>query len=352
MRILIVFGSKGKFFHMNEFADALMRFNHECKIVRDIDYSIGFPSKNVVNWLPNRKVKKLVDGFKPDIVFVDRPSRFGLEIIKEHIPLFILLRGHYWQEVEIAKKTIHSSLKDRFTLMIRNRIAEKIYENATAIFPICSYLINIIKEHHPKQNIHVFFEGIDKDRWFSVNSKNLIHPCVGLVQDANWWGKTKEMLVLKDILKQRPKINFYWAGDGPFRQEILNELKEFDNFHWLGRLSYPEKVREFLSEIDMYALISGMDLAPLTLKEAQLMEKPVLATNVGGIPEMMINNKTGFLIREGDSKQWIEKIDFLINNKEKGIEMGKEGREFVSQAFDWDIIAEKFLENIKQYIKN
>ena len=82
------------------------------------------------------------------------------------------------------------------------------------------------------------------------------------------------------------------------------------------------------------------------------MDNPVLATNVGGIPEMMIDNETGFLIREGEPKQWIEKIDFLINNKEEGIEMGKKGREFVSHIFDWDIIAQKFLESIKLYIKN
>ena len=49
------------------------------------------------------------------------------------------------------------------------------------------------------------------------------------------------------------------------------------NFHWLGKLEYPNKVREFLSEIDIYALITGMDLAPLSLKEAQLMERPVIA---------------------------------------------------------------------------
>ena len=62
-------------------------------------------------------------------------------------------------------------------------------------------------------------------------------------------------------------------------------LEKYENFHWLGSLEYPEKVREFLTEIDVYALISGIDMSPLSLQEAQLMEKPVIATNVGGIPE-------------------------------------------------------------------
>ena len=51
----------------------------------------------------------------------------------------------------------------------------------------------------------------------------------------------------------------------------------------------------------MYALITGMDLAPLTLKEAQLMERPVIATNVGGNSEIMVDGQTGFLVKEGDS---------------------------------------------------
>ena len=158
------------------------------------------------------------------------------------------------------------------------------------------------------------------------------------------------MLILKKILKDLPNVNFYWAGDGPYREKILNELKEFKNFKWLGRLAYPEKVREYLSDIDVYALISGMDLAPLTLKEAQLMEKPVIATNAGGIPEMMIEGKTGFLVNEGDAKKWVEKINVLLNDKKLSETMGKEGRKFVSESFSWDMIAKKFLENIKQDI--
>tara|TARA_B100000953_G_C17753185_1_gene336384 strand:+ start:125 stop:292 length:168 start_codon:yes stop_codon:yes gene_type:complete len=48
----------------------------------------------------------------------------------------------------------------------------------------------------------------------------------------------------------------------------------------LGFLQYPDKVREFLSEIDVYVLLTGMDLSPLTLKEAQLMKKSVISTNI------------------------------------------------------------------------
>ena len=236
-------------------------------------------------------------------------------------------------------------------LWFRNKLAEKCFENATAILPICKYLEDVVKEHYPDKKTHVFFEGISFSRWYKVKGMKLNHPCVGLLQDANWWGKSKEMLTLQKVLESMPNITFYWAGDGPYKERILNTLNRYENFVWLGRLEYPDKVREFLSEIDVYALISGMDLAPLTLKEAQLMQKAVIATNAGGIPEMMNTGKTCYLVEEGNHKEIIEKLTVLLNDSKKTEKIGVEGRKFVIESFSWDLIAKKFLEILKLYIK-
>lgn len=344
MRLLIAYGSKGKFFHMREFVDTLSKFNVECMLIRDVDYSNGFPSKNIKDWFfGNRKFKKLIAEFRPDAIFIDRQSHFGLAAIKAKIPLFILLRGHYWSEIIYAKQTLYKGPLVRSTIWLRNRIAEKCFSNATMILPICSYLINIVKEHHPSVSTEVFLEGVNADYWYNAKGMTLNHPCVGLLQDANWWGKTKELLVLKNVLEKMPNVTFYWAGDGPYREKIISELGSFKNFVWLGRLEYPNKVREYLSEIDIYALVTGMDLAPLTLKEAQLMEKPVIATDVGGVSEMMVNNVTGFLVKEGSYADLIESISKLIANKELAQKMGHEGHIFVKNEFSWEKITKNFL---------
>ena len=149
-----------------------------------------------------------------------------------------------------------------------------------------------------------------------------------------------------------PDVHFYWAGDGQYRSNITEKLEKYDNFTWLGRLDYPDKIREFLETLDVYALITGMDLAPLTLKEAQLMEKPVIATDVGGDKEMMINNKTGFLVKEGDSEDIVEKITKLLADKELSKKMGMEGAKFVRDEFNWKKVTENFLDIIKPYLKN
>jgi len=238
----------------------------------------------------------------------------------------------------------------RVILWFRNRIAEKCFRKATAVLPICRYLEEIVKIHHPNQATFPFLEGIDSERWQHVEGMTLKHPCVGLLQGADWWGKTKEMLILTKVLEALPNVNFYWVGDGVYREKILSKLKKYDNFKWLGHLQYPEKVREYLSEIDIYALVSGMDLAPLTLKEAQLMEKPVIATNTGGIPEMMNSEKTGFLVEEGDFKDLIDKISILLNDKNLASEMGKTGRRFVIDNFSWEVIAKRFLNYTKKQL--
>ena len=215
-------GSIGKYFHLKDFGEALTKFNIDYKLVRETDYVVGFPTKQISKLISSKKkFKKLIESFKPDAVLVDRQSNFGLEVIKAGIPLFVILRGHHWSELEFAKETIY---KDRFMrkiVDIRSQIAEKVFAGATAILPICNYLIDIVKEHHPQQSIEVFVEGISSARWYKQDGMQLKHPCVGLLQDANWWRKTKEMLTLEKVIEKMPEINFYWVGDGQYKDKIL-----------------------------------------------------------------------------------------------------------------------------------
>jgi glycosyltransferase involved in cell wall biosynthesis len=216
--------------------------------------------------------------------------------------------------------------------------------------PICRYLEDIVKSRYPTKSTEVLYQGIDPAKWYPVEPMSLNHPCVGLLQGAWIWGKAKEMLTLEKVLESMPNVTFYWAGDGPYKNNILEVLGKYKNFKWLGSLQYPDKVREYLSAIDVYALISGLDMSPLTLQEAQLMKKPVIATRVGGIPELMVDNKTGFLVDKGNHKMLIEKISFLLDNPEKAKEMGVKGREFVVDNFSWDVIAKRFADIMKKFL--
>ena len=351
MRLLIG-GSSTFLVHLKQFSDTLNSLGVESKLVFDGDYADGFPSRKIRNWFQTKKkFNKLINEFKPDAIFVDRQRHFGINALKANIPLFVLLRGHYWSEIYWNKRTMYKPLQKRIALWQWDKLAKEIFNGATAIFPICKYLEKITNKFVPDKSTKVFFEGVDASKWYQVKGMNLKHPCVGLLQRASWWGKTSEMLILKKVLEKMPSVNFYWAGDGPLRERVLSELDKYDNFHWLGNLQYPDKVREYLSEIDVYALITGMDLAPLTLKEAQLMKKPVIATNVGGNPEMMIDGKTGFLVEQGNHEQIIARLSLLLADKELSKKMGNDGRKFIEDTFNWEFVTKNFIKVVKSYLK-
>ena len=327
---LLIGASSSKIFHLKEFAQKLEKFNVETRVVFDSDYADGFPNRKVSKWFSsNKKFKKLMNEFEPDVIFVDRTKHFALEASKTDIPLVIHLRGNHWAELTMARETLYKSAGKKIAINKWEEIGEGCFKNSKLILPICEHLSKITRERDYEKPVETMYQGINPNNWFEKRGMKLKHPCVGILQSATIWDKTKELLILPKILEKMPNVHFYWAGDGVYRDQVLPLLEKYENFHWLGSLEYPDKVREFLTEIDVYALISGIDMSPLTLQEAQLMEKPVVATNVGGIPELMKDGKTGFLIEKGNSKELFEKLSLILDDQEKSKEMGKKGRRFV-----------------------
>lgn len=356
MKILIASGAAGgtakgrigKHIHLNDFGKALEKNGHQYKLVYEIDYVNGFPSKDIKSWFSKKKLHNLIDEYQPDIVFVDRQSHFALECIKLKIPTFVYLRGHFWSEVEWAKKTIYKSALMRWVVDQRKKIANKVFAECNGIFMTADYLDGVIKEHVPNAKTFHFLEGLDTSRWYPKKGMKLKHPCVGMLHDANWWGKTKEMLILEEVIQKMPNVHFYWAGDGQYKQPILEKISKFENFHYLKSLEYPDEVREYLTEIDIYALPTGMDTTPLSCREAMSMENPVVASKVGGIPEMVYDNNTGFLVDEGDASGWVEKLTELIEDESLRVKFGKAGRNRVIEIFNWDKLAKEFIEIVQK----
>ena len=347
---LLIGASSSKIFHLEQFAKNLEKYDVETKVVFDADYADGFPNRKISKWFTsNKKFKKLVNDFKPDVIFVDRTRHFALEASKTDIPLIIHLRGDHWAEIIMAKETLYKSGGRKIAINKWEEIGEECFKNSRLILPICNHLSKITKERYSGKPVETMYQAINSENWFHKKGIGLKHPCVGILQSATIWEKTKEMKILPEVLEKMPDVHFYWAGAGGYKDEVLPLLEKYDNFHWLGSLEYPDKVREFLTEIDVYTLISGIDMSPLTLQEAQLMEKPVIATNVGGIPELMKDGETGFLIEKGNSTELSEKLSLLLNNLEKSREMGKKGREFIKDNFNLDKICNDFLNHLKKY---
>ena len=348
---LLIVGEKTRIAHLKKFASELEKLHVKCMVVNDLEYIDKSTEINLLKKSQkNKKIKELLKNFKPNAVLLDRLSKFGQIIIKEQIPLLILLRGNYWEESSYVKEEISENFVKKMSFDKHQKIAEEIFSKAHIILPISKYLESVVLAKYPKKNIRLFHaDGRDSSEWFREKGMELKHPCVGLLQGANIWGKTKELAILPEILEKLPDVHFYWAGDGVYKDKVLPLLEKYENFHWLGSLEYPDKVREFLTEIDVYALISGIDMSPLTLQEAQLMEKPVIATNVGGIPELMKDGETGYLVEKNNPEKLFEKLSILIDDQGKARKMGERGKEFVARNFNWDNICNDFLNHLKKH---
>ena len=343
MRLLIGSRTPDRMFHWNELSKRLTDLGVECQVVNNTDIIDGFPTKKIHKWIQSStRFNHLIDDFKPDVILTDGLRHFGLAALRTGIPLIVNLAGDFWSEIQLAKETSHRSFPRNQVIGKLERMGEKILRESRAIMPISNYLDQVVHEHFPDKPTHVLGTIIDPSVWYPENGMSLDHPCVGLVQKATIWGKAKEMLVLRDVLEQLPNVTFYWAGDGPFTNVILDELKMYPNFKPLGSLDYPDGVRQFLTEIDVYALLTGLDMAPISLQEALLMRKPTVATNVGGIPEIMNDSKSGLLVDVDDADGLAKKILYLLNNPLAAKQMGMYGKKVVAKNAAWERITKEF----------
>jgi len=349
LKILIV-GSKSRIIHLNHFSHELEKFGIECKVIMDTDFLEKSLSLNLKKKIaPNKKLKILLNTFEPNIVLLDKISRIGKIFLDEKIPLFLLLRGNYWEELEWAKKTIYKSPLKFFPVLKNQKLADRIFKESSMIMPISEYLKKEVEMRYSKNKIAVLsVDGRDLSDWIQVESQKLTHPCVGLVQGLNIWGKTRELDTLQDVMRKLPNVTFYLAGDGIYRDKIIPKLKKFKNFVWMGNLEYPNEVKKFFSSIDVYLLLSGLEGLGQSVIESMLMKKPVIASNIGGIPEIVIDGETGFLANLGDSDQIVHLINDLLSKPDLVKKITTKAEENVKMNYSWKSITKKFLDILEK----
>ena len=249
MKILIV-GSKSRIIHLNHFSHELEKFGVECKVIMDTDFLEKSLSLNLKKKIaPNKKLKILLNTFAPNIVLLDNVSRLAKTVLDEKIPLFLLFRGNYWEQLEWAKKTIYKSPLKFVSVLKDQKLADRIFKESSMILPISEYMKNEFQMRYSKDKIEVFpADGRNVSDWIQVENQKLTHPCVGLVQGFNIWGKTRELNTLQDVMRKLPNVTFYLAGDGIYRDKIIPKLKKFENFVWMGNLEYPNEIKNFFHQ--------------------------------------------------------------------------------------------------------
>lgn len=136
-------------------------------------------------------------------------------------------------------------------------------------------------------------------------------------------------------------MDFLIVGDGPERK-LLEDLKLSNSrVHLLGYKANPV---DFIQAADCLVLPSLGEGCPNAILEAFACGKPVIASRVGGVPDLVKHGKTGWLVNPRDVEGLAEGIRALASDAEKLRRMGKEARKFAETTLDWRVVTRRILE--------
>lgn len=141
---------------------------------------------------------------------------------------------------------------------------------------------------------------------------------------------------LPDVLNVYPECRYLIVGDGDFRPVLeaqTRDLRLEHNVIFTGRRS---DIPDVLAVSDIFVLPTLTEALPTVLAEAMAARKPVIASKVGGVPEMVDDGVNGLLLPPADARKLAKAIISLLGDPERAAAMGKAGFDIAAARFDLD----------------
>jgi len=134
-------------------------------------------------------------------------------------------------------------------------------------------------------------------------------------------------------------------GDFEYYQHITEQIERENRkgrhkVTYLGTIPQQELIRIY-QKASIFILPSFWEAFPVTILEALSCETPVITTPVGGNPEVIRNFENGILVPVNDTSKLAEAINYLLDDKDRRLEMGRKGREWVIKNFSVEVIARR-----------
>lgn len=228
----------------------------------------------------------------------------------------IYFLGH-WVTVLLCSKVITVSEKTKRDISFLPFVKDKI-----------SVIHNGITPAHfaPKLELATIFgETKGKVILFSISE---LHPNKGI--DIAIRGLS---LLPRNILE---KILYFVAGSGEQREALLDLARKLEVSQFVRFLGFIEDASKYIKEADIFILPSKNEAFPYVILEAGCAGVPIIATSVGGVPEVIKDMKNGILIHPNNPKEMAEAIMYLLNHTDKQREFGEEIKKTVINFFSLD----------------
>lgn len=215
-----------------------------------------------------------------------------------------------------------------------------------------------------KNKIVVIYNGVDQAGVFSKHEARellLRHNkkmASSIPNNTSWIGTISELHNIKGLryaiesieklLKKGKDVVFVIIGEGEDRHNLRALIEEKGLEDKIFLFGFIDTASQYLRAFDIFTLTSISEAFSYTILEAGLSESAVVASNVGGIPEVITSKKSGILVPARDTSAITKSILYLMENKEKRIQYGTQLKQKVTSEFS---LQKMLIETIKVYKK-
>ncbi|MFA5144817.1 MAG: glycosyltransferase family 4 protein [Candidatus Omnitrophota bacterium] len=153
------------------------------------------------------------------------------------------------------------------------------------------------------------------------------------------------------VSKVFPDVKFLLVGDGILRKDTQRLIRRLNLKERVILAGWRRDVCRILPQIDIFILTSLWEGLPIAVLEAMAASCPVIVTDTGGIREVIVEGKTGFLIPPGDTNRMLERLSLLIKNGHLRKTIGQEARDSLGSVFCLENMVNKTQELYEDLIK-
>jgi glycosyltransferase involved in cell wall biosynthesis len=194
-----------------------------------------------------------------------------------------------------------------------------------------------------QQQYRVIYNAIDSDAFRRksdavklpavLQGKPLVGTAASLTPEK---GLDVLLRAMPQLIQRVPDVGLCILGDGPMRSALERMVHEMGLAGCVYLPGHIDDIASWMGAFQVFVLPSASDGVPTAILEAMAMELPVVASRVGGIPEIVRQDETGVLVSPGDPQELALALADMLGDELKGRRLGEMGRERVAQTFGLD----------------
>ena len=251
----------------------------------------------------------------------------------------------------------------------KRRLVQNIFwKKADGLLSVSSILARNLEKTIglPENSFETIMNGVDTDRYCpDATARKAIRDEFDVKENETLIGTVGRTIKVKNhplmieaahLLKERNlPFKMMIVGDSPM-YSILDELKQKIKDYQLSKhvlfIGSRSDIHRVMNAFDIFTLPSLSEGCSNVIQEAMATGLPIVASNVGGNPELVADGENGYLFKNNEARDFAEKLELLIGNPETRITMGAQSRDKAVQKFSLKVMVQSYENFYEKAIKN